>query len=178
MTTNLLDWGPVSIVRRNHGLEHATLNLLSKRQPGSFAGHSDSRGFWIIGNVSTDLLLETAREALLRLNQGERELAIHPYCGTNFVTTGVVAGSLAWLFTLGRANSFKKKLDRWPLLIFVATAGAILANPLGFKVQEKVSTSANPGQLAITQIVRYERKGPMLHRILTGDDASKDTGAE
>lgn len=173
MTSNLLDWGPVSLTRRNHGLEHATLNLLTKRQPGSFAGHSDARGFWIIGNVSTDLLLETAREALERMNKGEHGLAIHPYCGTNFVTTGVVSGSLAWLFTLGAANSFKKKFDRWPLLVMAATVGAVLANPLGFKVQEKLTTSGHPGNLAILQIVRYERKGPMLHRILTAEDAPK-----
>ena len=99
----------------------------------------------------------------------KRRLAIHPYCGTNFVTTGVIAGSLAWLFTLGRANSFKKKLDRWPLLVLVITAGAMLANPLGFKVQEKFTASGDPGNLVVKQIVRYERNGPMLHRILTAD---------
>jgi len=178
MTTNLLEWGPVSLTRRNHGLEHATLNLLSKQQPGTFAGHSDARGFWIIGNVSTDILLETVQEALARLNKGEQGLAIHPYCGTNFVTTGVVAGSMAWLFTLGRANSFKKKLDRWPLLVLVITAGAVLANPLGFKVQEKFTASGKPGNLVIKQIVRYEREGPVLHRILTGDTAQKGEETE
>lgn len=174
MSTNILDWGPVLLTRRNHGLEHATLNLLSKRLPGSFAGHSDANGIWIIGNVSTDLLLETAQEALKRMNEGEHGLAIHPYCGTNFVTTGVIAGSLAWLLTLGKANSFKKKLDRWSTLVLAVTAGAVIANPLGFKVQEKVTTSGTPGNLVIKQIVRYEHKGPMMHRILTGEDAHKD----
>lgn len=173
MTTSILEWGPVSLIRRNHGLEHATLNLLAKRQPGGFAGHSDARGFWIIGNVSTDLLLETTQKALERMNKGERELAIHPYCGTNFVTTGLVAGSLAWLFTLGKANSLKKKLDRWPLLVLAITAGAVLAHPLGFKAQERVSTSGNPGNLIIKQIIRYERKGPVMHRILTGESNQK-----
>jgi hypothetical protein len=174
MTTNLLEWKPISLVRRNHGLEHATLNLLSKRLPGSFAGHSDANGIWIIGNVSTDLLLETAQEALKRMNDGEHALAIHPYCGTNFVTTGVVAGSLAWLFTLGKANSLQKKIDRWSTLVLIITAGAILAHPLGFKVQEKVTTSGVPGNLVIKQIVRYEQKGPILHRILTGESTQKD----
>lgn len=174
MASRMLDWGPVSLTRRNHGLEHATLNLLSKRQPGAFAGYSDARGFWIVGNVSTDLLLETAQEALARMNNGEHGLAIHPYCGTNFVTTGVVAGSLAWLFTLGKANSFKKKFDRWPLLVLAVTAGAVLANPLGFKVQEKITTSGVPGNLVIRQITRYERKGPVLHRILTAEAHGKE----
>ena len=169
MDKSLLDWGPVSLTRRNHGLEHATLNLLAKKQPGVFTGHSDHRGFWIIGDVSTDLLLETAREALERMKAGERSLAIHQNCGTNFVTTGLVAGSMTWLFTLGRANSFKKKMDRWPMLVVVSTIAAVLAYPLGFKVQEKVSVSGEPGNLVIRQIVRYERTGPVMHRILTMD---------
>jgi len=40
-------------------------------------------------------------------------------------------------------------------------------------VQEKFTTSGNPGNLVVKQIIRYERKGPMLHRILTGDSAQK-----
>lgn len=169
MDKSILNWGPVSRTRRNHGLEHATLNLLSRKQPGVFAGHSDHHGFWIIGNVSTDLLLETAREALERMKSGEKSLAIHQNCGTNFVTTGLVAGSMTWLFTLGRANSFKKRMNRWSTLVMVSTIASVLAYPLGFKVQERVSVSGEPGNLVIKQIVRYERSGPVMHRILTTD---------
>ncbi len=169
MDKSILNWGPVSLTRRNHGLEHATLNLLVRKQPGVFTGHSDHRGFWIIGNVSTDLLLETVREALERLKAGEKTLAIHQNCGTNFVTTGVVAGSMTWLFTLGRASSFKKRVNRWSTLVMVSTIAAVLAYPLGFKVQERVSVSGEPGTLVIKQISRYERSGPVMHRILTVD---------
>jgi hypothetical protein len=167
---SLLDWGPVSLVRRNHGLEHATLNLLARRFPEcSFAGHSDSKGFWVIGNVSTDILLETAQSALLRMKQGEPGLAIHANCGTNYVTAGVLAAFFAWLATLPNSNNFKKKLDRFPLLVMLITGSMLAAQPLGLKVQEKVSTSGTPGNLVIKQIVRYERQGPALHRILTSD---------
>ncbi len=167
---NVLDWGPVSMVRRNHGLEHATLNLLAAEFPSrSFAGHSDSKGFWIIGEVSTDKLLETVQQALKRMKAGESNLALHANCGTNFVTAGVVAGSIAWLGTLGNANSFSKKLNRWPLLIMIVTGSFIAAQPLGKKVQARVSTSGDPGSLVVKQISRYERKGPALHRILTTD---------
>ena len=169
MEMSILNWGPVSLTRRNHGLEHATLNLLAIKQPGVFTGHSDHHGFWIIGNVSTDLLLETAREALERLKAGEKSLAIHQNCGTNFVTTGLVAGSMTWLFTLSKANSFKKKMNRWSTLVMVSTIAAVLAYPLGFKAQEKVSVSGEPGNLVIKQIVRYERTGPVMHRINTAD---------
>jgi hypothetical protein len=170
MQKSLLDMGFLSLVRRNHALEHATLTLLTKKVPGtSFAGHSDKKGFWLIGNISTDLLLETVQEALKRMKAGERSLAIHPNCGTNFVTSGVLAGTFAWLATLGAANNFKKKLDRWPLLVLLVTGALIVAQPLGPKVQEKVTTQGNPGNLVVKQIVRYERTGPVLHRILTGD---------
>jgi len=36
-------------------------------------------------------------------------------------------------------------------------------------VQARISTSGNPGSLVVKQISRYERKGPVLHRILTTD---------
>ncbi len=168
----LLNWGPLSMIRRNHGLEHATMNLLAAEYPhGSFAGHSDSKGFWIVGNVSTDKLLETVQNALRRMKAGEKKLAIHANCGTNYVTAGLIAGSIAWLATLGNANKFKKKLDRWPLLVMIITGTLIAAQPLGPKVQERVSTSSDPGNLVVKQIIRYERKGPALHRILTADEA-------
>lgn len=168
----LLNIGPLSMIRRNHGLEHATLNLLGKEFPhGSFAGHSDSKGFWIIGNISTDKLLETVQQALLRMKTGESSLAIHANCGTNYVTAGVIAGSLAWLATLGKADNFSKKLGKWPLLILVTTGALLAAQPLGPKVQEHITTSGAPGTLVVKQIVRYERQGPALHRILTADEA-------
>ncbi len=167
---SILDWGPVSMIRRNHGLEHATLNLLAVEFPSrSFAGHSDSKGFWIIGDISTDKLLETVQQALKRMKSGESTLALHANCGTNYVTSGVIAGSIAWLGTLGSANSFSKKLNRWPLLVMIITGSLIASQPLGKKVQARISTSGNPGSLVVKQISRYERKGPVLHRILTTD---------
>jgi len=168
----LLNWGPLSMIRRNHGLEHATMNLLAAEFPhASFAGHSDSKGFWIVGNVSTDKLLEIVQTALRRMKAGEGSLAIHANCGTNYVTAGLIAGSIAWLATFRNANKFSKKLDRWPLLVMIITGSLIAAQPLGPKVQAHISTSGQPGNLTVKQIVRYERKGPALHRILTTDEA-------
>ena len=173
----ILNWGIVSLVRRNHGLEHATLNLLSEKVPNkSFGGHSDHKGFWLVGDVSTDVLLETAQSALKRMKEGEHALAVHANCGTNYVTSGVIAGTLAWLATLGKANNFKKKLDRWPLLVMIVSGSLIAAQPLGMKVQARVSTSGEPGDLVIKQIVRYERSGPTIHRILTGSEPASTEG--
>jgi hypothetical protein len=168
-----LEWGPISLIRRNHGLEHATINIMSQKYPDrSFAGHSDAKGFWIIGDISTDELSEIVQEALARMNAGEHKLAIHANCGTNAVTTGVLAGSLAWLATFPNANSFKKKLDRWPWIILLVTGAVIIAQPLGPKVQERITTSGDPAGLHVVQITRYERElenRPSVHRIQTKD---------
>jgi hypothetical protein len=173
MQNSILNFGIISLIRRNHGLEHATINLLSKKFPAnSFSGYSDHKGFWIVGDVSTDALLETAQQALTRMKGGERKLAIHDNCGSNYVISGLIAGTLAWLGMLGTGNSFKKKLDRWPLLVLLVTGALIVAQPLGPKVQEHVTTKGEPGNLAVKQIVRYERDlpgRPALHRILTGE---------
>lgn len=179
MTDSLspLDWGPISMIRRNHGLEHATINLLSQKHPGqSLAGHSDRKGFWIIGEISTDELAETVKEALVRMNGGENKLAIHAHCGTNAVTAGVLAGTFAWLATLKTENNWKKKLDRWPLVVLLVTGAVIAAQPLGPLVQEKITTSGTPGGLRVVQITRYERNErnrATLHRVETADSSEK-----
>ena len=82
----------VSRVRRNHGLEHATLHVLSRRHPGQpLSGHSDTGGFWLVGNLPTEEVYSAAQEALVRLNAGERSLAVHQNCGTNYVISGSMA---------------------------------------------------------------------------------------
>jgi DNA polymerase-3 subunit delta len=86
----VLNYPPISRVRRNHGLEHATLHILSQHSPKRpLAGHSDTRGFWVLGNVPTDEVQEAVAEAIRRMNAGEQNLAVHPNCGTNFVTSGI-----------------------------------------------------------------------------------------
>jgi len=167
-STNLLNWGPISLVRRNHGLEHATLNLLSELYPQkAFSGYSDTKGFWVVGDISTDVLFSVVNKAIDRLHKGEKRLAIHANCGTNYVTSGLIAGTLAWLGTLGNANTFQKKTNRWSYLVVLMTGALIVARPLGPKVQEKITTSSDLGDLTVSQITRYERQGPTLHRIRT-----------
>ncbi len=94
--TRELDSGPFSRIRRNHALEHATLQVLAEKIPGlRMAGYSDQRGFWLIGQVETSRIQEAAEEALARLKSGEASLAIHPRCGTHLVATSLMAGSFA-----------------------------------------------------------------------------------
>src|SRR5690606_39313938 len=78
-------------VRRNHGLEHATIHLLSRKLKNlNMAGRSTASGFYLYGNVSTAEIEQTVAEALNRMRAGEHGLAIHPNCGTGLVTAGVL----------------------------------------------------------------------------------------
>jgi hypothetical protein len=159
----------ISRVRRNHALEHATLNVLSSRRRGgpALAGYSDPFGFWIVGSVSTEELRVAADQALNRLRAGEYNLAIHPNCGTNFVVTGILAGTAAWLGMLGMNKTWRDRLDKLPNVILLTTAALVLGQPLGLKVQEKVTTEGDPGAMEIVRIDANQRAGVITHRVIT-----------
>jgi hypothetical protein len=166
-TRPLLEIPFFSRVRRNHGLEHATLHILAERHPGQpLAGHSDFAGFWIVGDLETDDLRSAVEEALSRLNAGEGKLAIHPNCGTNFATAGVMAGSAAFMAMTGAGKSIREKLERLPLAMTLATIALILAQPLGLAVQENVTTSGRPGALRIVRINAQPGR-IKAHRVVT-----------
>ncbi len=165
---SVLDVEPLARVRRNHGLEHATLNVLTQRYPRqSLAGHSNFSGFWILGDVSTEDLQAAVEEALGRLQKGERGLALHPNCGTNFVTTGVLAGLAGGLAMLGAGKPVRDKLERLPLAMVMATLTMILTQPLGLLIQERVTTSGEPGGLRIVKITPSQRGRLKAHRVVT-----------
>ncbi|MHB8134669.1 MAG: DUF6391 domain-containing protein [Anaerolineaceae bacterium] len=164
----LLNWGPVSKVRRNHALEHATLQILvEKQKAGKLAGVSNMFGFWVFGDVDTEELVEAAQEARRRLQNGEHQLAIHPNCGTNFATAGIISGVFAWMAMLGMHKTWKDRLDRLATVITLVTLGFIVAQPLGPKMQEWVTTEPNLGSLHLTEVQRFPERNPPAHRVLT-----------
>jgi hypothetical protein len=78
-------------IRQHHGIEHATVTLLSRRlKGGQVIARSDPDGFTVFGEVDTADLAAAAAEALARLQAGERELAVHPNCGTNLAAAGIL----------------------------------------------------------------------------------------
>jgi hypothetical protein len=158
----------VSRIQRNHGLEHATLHILSKRYPRqSLAGHSDAGGFWIIGDVPIEDVYESVEEGLDRLKEGERQLAVHRNCGTNFVTSGVLAGLAAGIAMLGAGKKTRERLERLPIAMFLATLALIFSQPLGLALQERVTTSADPGDLEVIEIAVARRGRMKAHRVTT-----------
>lgn len=159
----------VDIVRRNHALEHATLNILNKHFPQiSLSGYSHPGGFWILGEIATSDLETAAFEALRRLKEGEAQLAIHPHCGTNDAVMGMAAGTAACLAMLGTPNNRRKQFDRFPLAISFATIALIAARPLGPELQKKVTTNADPGDLVIFSVEDITFSTHRLHLVHTG----------
>jgi hypothetical protein len=157
-------------VRRNHGLEHATIHLLSRRNPNlSLVGRSDWNGFSLYGTVDTAEVERAAHEALHRLRQGEANLAVHPRCGTMLATTGILT-SLAAFLAISLDGTASRGRFRWstiPAAVLAATAAAILAQPLGFLLQERYTTSGQPGQLEIKRISPKSNSNLVIHRVDT-----------
>ena len=106
---NVLDTMPVvATLRRNHGVEHATIHVLASHvSPLAVAGHATLDGFNLFGEVITQDVTNAANEALTRLRNGESRLVIHPNCGTNFATAGAIVGAAAWVASLGRGTVSK-----------------------------------------------------------------------
>jgi hypothetical protein len=164
----LLETPAVSRLRRNHGLEHATLTILSQRHPNlPMAGHSTTAGFRVIGEIEAAEVQSAIEEALRRMRQGERRLAVHPNCGTNFVTSGTFAGLAGASAMLGAGKRRGDKLERLPLAITLATLALIVAYPFGMLLQEQVTTSGEPGSLELAEIRSVQRGRMFVHSVVT-----------
>jgi hypothetical protein len=144
------------------------MHVLGKKFPQvAFGGHSDPNGFTIIGNVTSEDVAEAAIEALKKLRAGQAGLAVHRNCGTNFAVSGIFAGLAAWLGTLGVEQEFKKKAARLPLMIVLATAALVVAQPLGPILQKQFTTSGDPEALELVRVETAIRAGQKFHRVIT-----------
>ena len=128
-------------LRRNHALEHATIVVMMEREPGRrLNGFSTDEGFFVQGVRSTQEVESAAREALRRLQGGEKRLAIHRNCGT----TIVAANLLAAVFFLG-ALGLGLYLG-WSLYLLILGSVALafaLRVPLSLLLQRFVTTDAD-----------------------------------
>lgn len=165
----LFDAYPIVNIRRNHGLEHATIHILSERYPNmSMVGRSDLTGFTLYGAVETDDVREATLAALQRMKAGETELAVHPRCGTIIAVTGIMTGLAAFLsmFLFGRSRS-RLRLAVIPEVILASTIAALFAQPAGLLIQERFTVTGNPGDLAIQEITRSATQKMVVHRVTT-----------
>jgi hypothetical protein len=134
-------------------------------------GRSSFWGFTVYGDIETEDLLDAAREGLRRLRAGQRTMAIHPNCGSNYVVAGTIAGLGAFLALGGLSRRedehFLDRLARLPLACAVGTLGVILSRPLGTAFQAHVTTEADVGDLSIAGVTRSKRAGTAIHFVQT-----------
>lgn len=176
ITTQAL--GLLSRVRRNHALEHATIRVLGERHRGlKVVGRSSLWGFALYGDVETEEVLAAAQEGLRRLRAGQRQMAIHPNCGTNLAVSGVLAG-LGAVLAFGGCRREREQsaparwlelLSRFSLASTAATLGLLVAQPVGPLVQAHVTTQADVGGLRLVEIIREAHGGLVVHRVYTAD---------
>ena len=160
----LLDFPTYLATRRNHALEHATIHMLSRKYADkNLAGHSNPTGFFLFGDLTLEDIRSAIEEAMTRLHAGEKELAIHPGCGTNLATSMVLPATLAWVpFQGTRSNRWRLLLI--PIALMFAVFGYVLSKPLGPWLQRNVTTEADLGNLQVMEIVSV-RKG--VYRVVT-----------
>ncbi|HRW08372.1 MAG TPA: DUF6391 domain-containing protein [Caldilineaceae bacterium] len=118
--------------RQHHAIEHATLHVMSKRpDSGHLSGLSDPFGFTIFGETDLEKVRRGVGDALLRLQAGEEQLAIHPNCGTNLVTTGLLV-TLAALAAGTKHNPLERLVTTLLWVLPMIVAGKVL----GMRLQQ------------------------------------------
>jgi len=179
----------VSRIQRNHGLEHATIHVLSgKHKNFSAQGNSDHRGFHlnIYGNIPEEAIHEAVHEAHKRMNNGEQELAVHPNCGTVLLTTAAIATLAAQgTFALEQKRQRRPGMDLsvvingLPTAVLAVVFALIISKPIGIYLQEKFTTEGDLGDLQIVSI-RKINPSPitrLFQLLLTGGNKNLPTTA-
>lgn len=150
-------------IRRNHGLEHATIHILSERHRGfSAQGNSDHRGFHlnVYGDIGADEVAGAVAEAHRRLTSGQHQLAVHPNCGTVLVTTAALATLAAqavfafdqWRDARGKTPGPLDYLNSLPGAIIAVVGALIVGRPLGIQLQERYTVDGRLGDLRVVSV--------------------------
>lgn len=160
----MLDSGAIKRIRRNHGLEHATIHMLN-RERYILSGRASGSGFVLFGDVPTEKVETAVAEALDRMRKGQRGLALHPNCGTNLVTTGLL---LALIGALGFVGTTRRDAwERFPLVMVAMMIGSLYSQPLGMDIQKYITTSGEPGDMEVVRVRRSEFKLPFRDQPIT-----------
>ncbi|MFA7248273.1 MAG: DUF6391 domain-containing protein [Dehalococcoidia bacterium] len=155
--------GWLDAVRRNHGLEHATVTVLFARTgPQRIAGRASADGFFILGRVDDGMLLSCAREALDRMQRGEEELAVSPHCGTNIAVTAGLS-TLATMNAVSR-NPGRPAWDRFGDAFTLSLFAIIAAQPLGRLLQRYLTTRADVQRMEVVEVRTYF---PGVRKVIT-----------
>jgi hypothetical protein len=141
-------------MRRNHALEHATINVVSERyRRSALTGMPDREGFHLRGRLDPDALVASGQQAIERLRNGEKRLAIHRRCPTSLVGAQLL---LAILFTVALLL-----IDQFSAPTFLAAllGAAVLGPPVSPILQRVALVDPNVGQLEVRDIEVEEPHG-------------------
>lgn len=170
----------ISRVRRNHGLEHATIHVLSEKHKNfSAQGNSNHTGFSlnIYGNISEEDVESAVNEAYRRMKQGEHHLAVHPNCGTVLLTTATMAALAAqasFAFEQRRQKqenmSLAVLLGALPTAVLAVVVSLIVSRPIGVQLQAKYTVEGDLQDMEL-QSVNQVQPSPvtrLFQLLLTG----------
>ena len=142
-------------VRRNHALEHATINLISQRHPeAQVVGFSGPLGFTLYTSLPAKAVVPVIPQALTRIQQDEPQLRIHANCGTNIVVKAMMT-TLATLIGLGHAEkrTWRDHVERLPNMVMLNVLALTLSDPIAFWMQANVTTAADVSRMEIASIL-------------------------
>jgi hypothetical protein len=162
----VLEFPLVKRTRRNHGLEHATVHILSKRIKNvPMMGRSSDRGFVLFADVPQPDVESAVREALRRMKNGEHSLAVHPGCGTSRLTSGFLTSMVAIVGLTGA--TWRTAFNRLPFLMVMMMLTALFAEPLGLSLQRYFTTEGDPGDMEIVSITKKTARMPLTAKPTT-----------
>ncbi|MFO7818714.1 MAG: DUF6391 domain-containing protein [Halanaerobacter sp.] len=145
------------LLRKNHALEHATVNLLEEKYGyRNLSGLAKENGFYINGVFNPQDVKAAAQEGLLRLQQGEKGLVVHKQCGTSLTVANLVS-AVVFVLLLFMTGSFS--LMNMILAIIVAN---FIGPQLGVWVQKNYTTSAEVDNMEINGVQLLQRSEVML----------------
>jgi hypothetical protein len=131
------------ILRRNHALEHGTIAVMMEREPGrKLNGFSTDDGFFVQGVRSLAEVESAAREAIRRLQNGEKGLAVHRNCGTTIVAANLLA-AIFFLVALGLGLLYLGSNYIYLLILGSVVLAFVLRVPLSLLLQRFVTTDAD-----------------------------------
>ena len=166
----LLQQRAILRIRRNHGLEHATIHVLG-RQGFRLSGRSDGEGFVLLGDVPSEQVESAVKEALGRMQAGESSLAVHPNCGTNLATTALLTTALGFAGFAGRG--WRSAWKRFNMVMTLMMLVLLIAPGLGNDLQRHFTTAGDMEGVALASVTRRDWRLPwggarlVMHRVAT-----------
>jgi hypothetical protein len=157
-------------IRQNHAIEHGTIAVLLERgTPTPLAGYGTTGGFFIYARTTSEEITSAAKEALGRMQGGERELAVSPYCGTNMAVGMLLSAAVVGII-LGRSRMRRGRLP----LVALGVAGSMwLRRPVGDAVQRHLTTLSDVDDVAIIGSRRFQIGRHAIHIIRTALDGDR-----